>query len=357
MRKIINLVVLMNIAPAFASGVVQNVTARQIQPWGLVEIKYEQTEDMMVPPGALPFMTVVCEDRQQGVHYTARTFVKQPSYVRGDNTLLWDARADDVVINSSNVVFRLTIETKPAPYCVIDVSGGTLAATYPVSLMRDVPTGGWTDEYKTKKIVLRRIEPGTFMMNGSYRVTLTKPYYIGVFEVTQKQYELVMGAKTYSAAEDKCAVGRVSWNTIVNSFMPKLRQKTGLAYDLPTEAQWEYACRAGTGTVFSYGNVANGDYMWYYDNSYGGLHDVGMRLPNVWGLYDMHGNAEEWCRDRYGELSAATDPEGSGSYSDRVIRGGGSGWVASYCTSSYRGHERPEYSGVGFRLCRTLQDK
>ena len=86
----------------------------------------------------------------------------------------------------------------PSPlycYCVIDLSGGADAASYPVSYLADVPSGGWSDEYKTTKLVLRLVKPGTFMMNGSCQVTLTKPFYCGVFEVTQKQYELVTGDK------------------------------------------------------------------------------------------------------------------------------------------------------------------
>ena len=97
-----------------------------------------------------------------------------------------------------------------------------------------------------------------------------------------------------------------------SSFMGKLRARTGLNFDLPTEAQWEYACRAGTTTKYSYGDSGNGDYMWYYGNSCMKTHKVGTKLPNPWGLYDMHGNVYEWCLDWYAsDLSGGTDPKGS----------------------------------------------
>ena len=157
------------------------------------------------------------------------------------------------------------------------------------------------------------------MMCNHVQVTLTRPFFIGVFEVTQKQYELVTGATPSFKQGDMLPVEQVSWNDIRgncnwpadtsvsnNSFMGLLRARTGLAFDLPTEAQWEYACRAGTTNDFNVSGQ-NMDSLGRYENNgddeRGGSEywytttTVGSYLPNDWGLYDMHGNVEEWCLD------------------------------------------------------------
>ena len=154
-------------------------------------------------------------------------------------------------------------------YCVVDLSAEPNADKYPVSYLDAEPKGGWTDEYKTTKLVLRRIEPGMFKMGDKYEVTLTKPYYMGVFEVTQKQYELVTGDKPSAFKGDMRPVENVSWNdargdstihdwptvkTVAeDSFMGSIRTRTGLSFDLPTEAQREYACRAWTTSKYNNG--------------------------------------------------------------------------------------------------------
>ena len=274
-------------------------------------------------------------------------------------------------------------------YLVVDLSAGADASSYPVTELDAMLAGGFnTDEYKTTKLVLRRIDPGTFMMGGSYQTTLTKPYYIGVFEVTQKQYELVTGSNPSDYKGDKRPVERVWWNTIrgssdtynwpdssavdANSFMGRLRARTGLEFDLPTEAQWEYACRAGTTSGYNNGGSTANDLNQlgrYRDNrsdGKGGYTDahttVGSYQPNAWGLYDMHGNAWEWCLDWYGSLTdGVTDPGGpsSGSRSFRVVRGGSWSSFANYCSSSYRDYDfypSYEYYHYGFRLVRTLSE-
>ena len=229
-----------------------------------------------------------------------------------------------------------------ALYCVIDLSAGPDARKYPVSYLAAEPKGGWTDEYKTTKLVLRRIEPGKFMMVGKYEVTLTKPFYCGVFEVTKKQWELVTGNThpSSSAEDDMRPVRYVSWNAIrgdsatynwpssVNvdpsTFMGKIRARTGLNFDLPTGAQWEYACRAGT---------TNDDNIEKHgpDPKRGYPMVVGSCRPNAWGLYDMHENVWEWCLDWRWDLnkwidnlpSRVTDPVGPPSPGVfRLFRGG-----------------------------------
>ena len=166
-------------------------------------------------------------------------------------------------------------------YCVIDLSSGPQAMrNYPVSYLDAKPESGWTDEYKTTKLVLRRIEPGTFIMgrnqrDESYRVTLSEPFYIGVFEVTQKQYELVTGNKPSKYPGDMRPVDTVSYEMLrgrtarhdwpkvktvdSDTFIGRIRKRTGMdGFDLPTQAQWEYACRAGTTTDRYDGSMVNG---------------------------------------------------------------------------------------------------
>ncbi len=138
-----------------------------------------------------------------------------------------------------------------------------------------------------------------------------------------------------------------------DSFLGKLRARTGLEFDLPTEAQWEYACRAGTTTVYSYGNSADGDYMWYNSNSGYHTNDVGLKKPNPYGLYDMHGNVFEWCLDWYGTLAYGTDPKGISLGTSRVRRSGTYNNGTDYLTSSSRSSIDPSlalYGDIGFRL-------
>ena len=267
-------------------------------------------------------------------------------------------------------------------YCVIDLSAGPNARKYPVSYLAAEPKGGWTDEYKTTKLVLRRIEPGKFMMVGKYEVTITKPFYCGIFEVTQKQYELVTGGNPSKFKGDMRPVDQVSWNAIrgnsatynwpssVNvdpsSFIGKIQARTSLNFDLPTEAQWEYACRAGATSRFNNGGDSESDmkklgrFKLNQNDGKGGyslVHTaVGSYMPNAWGLYDMHGNVSEWCLDWSNERdhlsSGVTDPVGPSSGTWREIRGGW--WLndAGGCTSFYRNHANPLWVCplMGFRL-------
>jgi formylglycine-generating enzyme required for sulfatase activity len=298
-------------------------------------------------------------------------------------------------------------QRKPVDYLIVDLSAGPSASIYPVSHQIAVPAGGWTDEHKTTKLVLRRIAAGTFAMGSpvgelgrepwtpgsetQHQVTLTQPFYVGIFEVTQKQWERVMGDWpsyfTNATVRNSRPVETVSYNDIrgasagtawpangsvdADSFMGKLRARTGKAFDLPTEAQWEYAGRAGTTTALNSArnltateqcpNLSEVGRYWHNGgsgyvpdgNSSVGSAKVGSYLPSAWGLYDIHGNAWEWCLDWYGTYpGTVSDPKGPDSGMSRVYRGGGWDAYANVCRAAYRGRGGPggAYSVIGFRV-------
>ena len=361
------------------AATITGVTAKQRYPWnGKVDITYTLTGDVTAGLSSNRMLFLLsATNRVAGTNYVADTGCVSGDMgtAEGAHHVVWDLNAQGLAFKSDDVVFTVAYATPL--YCVIDLSGGANASSYPVSYLAEVPSGGWTDEYKTTKLVLRLIEPGTFMMGGSYQVTLTKPFYCGVFEVTQKQYELVTGSKPSYFSGDTLPVEQVSWNMIrgdsttynwpgsanvdSSSFVGKLQARTGLNLDLPTEAQWEYACRAGMTTTYYWGNSMDGNYCWYSDNSSSTTHPVGTKTPNAWGLFDMSGNVWEWCLDRYGSLSSGvTDPVGSSSGEGRLLRGGSWCDNADYCTSScryYVFHPSSELYYDGFRLVRTLSNE
>ena len=207
-----------------------------------------------------------------------------------------------------------------------------------------------------------KVEAGSFLRDDGKGVTLTKAYWIGKYEVTQKQYEAVMGDNPSRFKGNNRPVEWVSWN-YAKAFCDKLNElyrdklPAGYRFDLPTEAQWEFAARGGNkskGYEYS-GSNDIGDVAWYYDNSGKQTHDVGQKQPNELGLYDMSGNVVEWCRDWYDDSysgDAVTDPTGPGRGSDRVMRGGSWGNDAGDCRLANRRNGDPAYRGSygGFRL-------
>jgi formylglycine-generating enzyme required for sulfatase activity len=187
-------------------------------------------------------------------------------------------------------------------------------------------------------------------------VKITKPFYLGVTEVTQTQYEAVMGKNPSRFKGPLNPVDSVSWDDAVD-FCKTLSGKTGKNVRLPTEAEWEYACRAGTKTRFTFGDDdANlRDYAWYNANSASKTHPVGQMKPNGWGLYDMLGNVWEWCEDWYAESYTNrrnVDPTGPDSGSFRVLRGGSWYNVLATCRSAFRLRDNPVNRGdsSGFRV-------
>ena len=233
-----------------------------------------------------------------------------------------------------------------------------------------------------------RINGGTFTMGSpanelgrdsdeiQHRVTVSS-FSMGKYPVTQKEYQEVTGSNPSNFKGDNLPVEQVSWFDAVE-YCNKRSQREGLTpaytvsgagdgrtvtwnrnangYRLPTEAEWEYACRAGTTTAYNTGAVINDNTGWYDANSGSATHPVGQKPANAWGLYDMHGNVWEWCWDWFGDYSsgAQTDPAGASSGSDRVTRGGSWGDSVRYVRTAYRGIDTPTGRNyyIGFRLVR-----
>ena len=224
---------------------------------------------------------------------------------------------------------------------------------------------------------LVEIPAGKFTMGdgGGVKVTLTNQFLLGTTEVTQGQFKTVMGTEPWlnkgdvQIGEDNAA-SYVDWNdaTAFCQRLTGLERKTGElqageSYRLPTEAQWEYACRAGTQTTWSFGNDESqlDNYGWFKGNAQdvgqGFAHKVGMKTPNPWGLYDMHGNVWEWCSDWYdGTLSGGADLVGPGGGSSRLLRGGSLGSPPDHGRSAFRpDHADPSSRNgtLGFRVSRS----
>jgi formylglycine-generating enzyme required for sulfatase activity len=253
-------------------------------------------------------------------------------------------------------------------------------------------------------IKLRLIPPGTFPMGSNllsrrekpvHQVTITKPFYLGVYEVTQAQWQQIMRNNPSYFKDAENPVEQVSWDDAVE-FCRRLSDLpaeavAGRVYQLPTEAQWEYACRAGTTTAYSFGDDATalGEYAWFANNSGDRLIDprnnaeqdslsygerlianhsrtraVGQKKPNAWGLHDMHGNVWEWCQDWDGDYpsGSVTDPDGPASGTKRILRG--SCWANDgvKCWSAHRNKYEPSNNvggndNLGFRVAVSLSGK
>ena len=233
-----------------------------------------------------------------------------------------------------------------------------------------------------KKLEMVLIKPGTFTMGSSaedpehhkyewpsHEVTISRPFYIGKYEVTQAQWEAVMGNEShhskYRPGPDN-PVEKVSW-IYCQLFIRKINKLGQGTYRLPTEAEWEYACRAGTETRFFFGDTPDNadEYMWWSgNNNPKGTKEVGLKLPNPWELHDMHGNVWEWCSDRF-EKPYKRDPFVDSQTApsilsyvfllrNRTSRGGSFGSSAQECRSTSRGYEQSvdfHYS-MGLRLVR-----
>ncbi len=293
---------------------------------------------------------------------------------------------------------------------MVDLSAGK-AGPWPVTDLDKAPDDLLkNDAWRTSKMLLRRVPAGKFIMGSPqndpvseqygrehwapdvpHTVTLSKAFYVGVFPVTQGQWSRVMGSNpSYFADNPKRPVEMVSWQDVrgddkpdgpgkpgEKSFLGRLRAGTSLAMDLPTEAQWEYACRAGTTRALNDPSANKGEgadctdenvakIAWFAGNSGKETHDVGLKAPNAWGLYDMCGNVTQWCLDLLDEYHGdATDPIGPTPDKRRgghILRGGYWSMPASGCRSSARSHQEanPPYDRrfnvVGVRVVLTASE-
>ena len=369
---------------------VTDVKVQQRWPWnGLVDIDYTLTcdtadADIYVYPTAL--------DGDRMIALSPRTLSGDGASApvkAGTHRMTWDMGTDQPNLHSSAFTITLHAYTGAAPYMILDLSSGADSTHYPVTYANTCPD--LTDNtYKTTKMVFKLILPGTFMMGSPttesgrtdnedlHEVTLTQPYYMAIYECTRQQWFQVTGvwpsersnnrtngpAQYVSWSDIRGSVAALTWPTTDQvdngSYLGKLRMRTGLTFDLPTEAQWEYACRAGTSTRWSSGedpNAINGRYNLAY---YSGPAVVGSYAPNAWGLYDMHGNVWEWCVDSWKDhlgTAAVTDPTGPATDGYRVIRGGRWNAAAADVRSAYRTYSnRDNRDGyIGFRaVCRPM---
>ncbi len=296
---------------------------------------------------------------------------------------------DDSVLNNAYHYRVEQLASGYARYMIVDVSAGSGATSWPVSYTNVLPELLTDNIYKTDRIVLKLLPPDTYTMrqpvNTGVPVTLTRPFYAGVFEVTRAQYTRVTGISkgttahpvgdvSYTSLRGGTADG-IDWPTTANSvaagsFMGLLRAKTAsggktLLFDLPTDAQWEYACRAGTSSHFNNGRnaaskddwAAINDIAWHKNNSGGGAQLVGLLNPNGFGLYDMHGNITEFCLDWSwnGPTAHAVDPTGPTTAADgkRIYRGGtySSPNLSTLYSSTRGGFFHTQTQGnIGFRL-------
>jgi len=326
----------------------------------------------------------------------------------GTYRVTWNANADGVT-NFSNAARVERALCRWAPkYLIVDLHHGTATNAFDVSYMDAPPAGvGFnTEEYKGDKMVFRLIPPGSFVMGSpsdqyarstrgwedQHNVTLTKPFYIAVFELTQKQYEYLMGVgtKNFAYKGPYRPADTLSYSMLRQSQMwpddksipdyailGVLRKKTGLAFDLPTDAQWEYACRAGSTGAFYTGTPAAANVSTWEqfvkdigrfssnrndkrcgDDDDGNTAIVGSYEPNAWGLYDMHGNiceiVTDWIYDDIVGLGQKKDPVGPPPPGNIIKRGGYFSTSPIYSSASAKASDHyadaRDYQGARFAL-------
>ena len=377
---------------------ISDVVARQRWPWSrLVDIDYVLTCDstqrvdvVLAAKDGSDTLTLPTESLSGDLY----------GVTHGPRRIIWDPTKTAYTNSQMLTQFSVTLTPTPAPlYMIVDLTKtagaeGEIEYLYPDDA-RLVTEGRFTNvwfgvtndsAYATDKLVLRRVPAGSFMMGpedvpaNTQSVMLTKDFYVSIFEVTETQWAKIMGGTL--SAKPKVSVPynlirgatndtpAVNWYTTgadvcPTSFIGRLRAKTGIGdFDLPTEAQWEYLCRAGTTTYFNDGlpgsstNQLNA-LAWWTGNCVA-MQPVGQKLPNLWGLYDTHGNAWEWVLDWYSAtLPSGTNPPGSAAGTTRMKRSGSCSDPAVNNRSAARHSSGTDPAAsstlTGFRLIRNLQ--
>lgn len=400
MKKTIFAFALLAAAGVVAETTISVTRAAQRYPWnGLVDIDYTVSGIEKDPVDYTVTLTVTLD----GTPYTAQHFLQCAGCdlptADGTYRVTWDAQKDGAAVQASSVSVKGTISyavvtEKMADYAIVDVSSGKTSTCYPIRYVKgdDIPASSFNvDLYKTTKIVMKCL-PAQICQIGHTGIStpvhyakLTHPYLLGLFEITQKQYSLVVGKNpskhTTSEGAECSPVQQVSWNLIEASdgFVALFNARTAYhgraitGFQLPTEAQWECACRAGTTTKYTFGDTKDdlGEYAWYSGNAK--LDQVvGTRKPNPWGFYDMYGNVVEWVYDSYKayEAGVGLTPETAiedplylvdPTAANKITRGGS--WRLApddYFPTAYR-QQNPatgynNYGGdhAGFRISKTL---
>jgi len=391
-------------AAAFATPSVTITSVEQDSSFNRVKVSYSLTEDAVVTWSATTNSVAVSPQKLTRVWGDINRKIAAPG-----GTFFW-AGAEELnnfneVVASLNITLTAWPTNDPPDYMVVDCAGKS-NVTYYVSA-EAVPFGVTNNLYKTTKMVMRKIpakgvtwkmgspadEAGRSTADGAtyevrHNVTLTEDYYIGIYPMTQRQYVSFTESNPSYWNRTRCTVWmtrpveNISFNTIrgdksvapwnattpyhtVGGILLKMRNATGIKFDLPTDAQWEYACRAGTSTPFNNGTGSINGLGWHSGNwsqdpdlTANMTHIVGLLQPNKWGLYDMHGNVYTWCLDWNGALNTSTaviDPAGPAtdpSHNARIRRGGCYNhtweWARSAAHRSYTASSPAET--IGFRV-------
>jgi len=399
------------------------VTMTQDSASRRVTIKYTLTEepgivtvDIQTNAGENAWVSI----GEENIHHLTGDVNKRIDELGSERTIVWQPQKSwpnqKVAAGNIRAVVTAWATNAPPDYMVCDLTGTKSVFYYTSS--NSVPDGVLDRKYKTDYLVLRKVPAAgvTFRMGSGttelghmdreilHHVSFTNDYYIGIYPITQRQWMLVRDAGSYrayaGADRDVHPIDGVSYNNCRGhktddqanwpndghrvgqaKFMGRLRALVGNdGFDLPTEAQWEFACRAGCGSALYSGKELTGsgststapttcanvnEIAWYAANSGGTTQEVGLKLPNAWGLYDMVGNVFEWCRDwyaadgTYSDGSDVTEPTGPASGSQRVRRGLSykAGQTAERARSAYRNSQDPSagnasdgYTEYGFRV-------
>jgi formylglycine-generating enzyme required for sulfatase activity len=383
-----------------ASPVLSNLAAQQRAGTRLLDITYDLAADTNKVPVTLAVSTNGGATWFQPASNNLAGAIGGQGVAPGTNLLItWQGWGDLPLRTFTNLLLQLTAggNAGVSPHLVIDLSGGAAAGFYPIKSYDVLPGLTNSVPYQTTNLLLRLVPNGSFAMGSptgevgryteetQHSVTLTnQAFYLGVFELTQAQWGRVMGTNPsddWGSKDDadNQPVQRVGYTEIrggaagwpldgqvdTNSFLGRLRARTGLTtLDLPTEAQWEYACRAGTTNALNNGKDLKDPYsctemdaVGQYSASPNGVPRTvpcGSYVPNPWGFYDMHGNVAEWCLDWSGAYAAGAqeNPVGAASGTQRIVRGGHWQAPAQDCRSAARSRADPDTktNRIGFRL-------